>query len=352
MCIAVYKPQGIELTEETLHNCWNRNPDGAGFMYAEDNKLTVVKGLMSYTDFLEAYAPHADKNAVLHFRIATHGGVNPENTHPFIIHDDLAMVHNGIISAIDTPDKTKSDTWHFTEMYLKKYHSMWKDDEFQTLVESYIGHSKLIFMDNTGEVKIYKEKLGNWNSECWFSNTSWETPKYKAPTPSVYSGSWQTPKNVYNPYKEDSLSSGDKVALMYRTLLSNPNNPNDGKWYDKDDIVEVKYFGQGNLVTIEDPINKFSCELATWKIDKVSDLELTAYDLKSDDYALWSEYKTEDFKKGQALVLTKNYNHLRLGDIIVADDVLQKYVISRQTSNGRYHSIPKAFLAPADYLTM
>ena len=207
-------------------------------------------------------------------------------------------------------------------------------------------------MDNNGDVKIYKEHLGNWNSECWFSNTSWETPKYIKPAPKVYGGSWQTPKNQY---KEDPLFTGDKVALMYRTLLSNPNNPNEGKWYDKDDVVEIKYFGQGNLVTVEDPINKFTCELNTWKIDKVSDLELQAYldfPLKSDDYALWSDYKTEDFKKGQSLVLTKNYNHLRLGDVIVADDVLQKYVISRQASNGRFHSIPKAILAPADYLTM
>ena len=167
MCIAVWKPQGIELTEETLQNCWNRNPDGAGFMYAEDGKLNIVKGLMTYNEFEAAYAPHSDKNCVLHFRIATHGGVNPENTHPFIVNDDLAMVHNGIISNVPTPDKTKSDTWHFTEMYLKKYWFLWKDAEFKSLIESYIGHSKLILMDSTGEVKIYKESLGNWNSDCW-----------------------------------------------------------------------------------------------------------------------------------------------------------------------------------------
>lgn len=358
MCIAIWKPQGIELTEETLHNCWDRNPDGAGFMYSENGQLHVVKGLMKYTDFIEAYAPHADKNAVLHFRIATHGGVTPENTHPFIIHDGLAMVHNGIISAIATPDKTKSDTWHFTEMYLKKYHTMWKDKEFQTLVESYIGYSKLIFMDNNGDVKLYNENLGNWNSECWFSNTSWETPKYVASVPKVYTGSWKTPKS-YNQYKEPPLLIGDKVTLMYRTLLSNPADPNDGIWYDKDAVVEIKYFGQGPLVTVEDPLNKFSCELATWKIDKVEDWELNkcdlAYDsatLNADPSGLWENYFKEDFKKGQSLVLTKNYNHLRVGSVIVADDVLQKYVISRIATNGRYHSIPKTHLALANELLM
>ena len=343
MCIAVYKPQGVELTEETLHNCWNKNPDGAGFMYAEDGKLNVVKGLMSYEAFEQAYAPHSDKNAVLHFRIATHGGVNPENTHPFVIHDNLAMVHNGIITNVKITDKAKSDTWHFTEMYLKKFHTMWREDEFKDLVESYIGHSKLILMDNEGNVEIYKSNLGKWDSDCWFSNSSYETPKYVAPKPYMYDSSWKN----NNPYKKDVLELGDKVSLMYRTLLSNPNNPNDGIWYNKDDVVTVKYFGAGHLITVEDPLNKFSCELATWKVDKVDEMELSSFELNS---GLGSTWSNDNFKKGESLVLVKNYNHMRIGQIIVADEVLQRYVISREAKTGRFYSIPKTSLASVNEL--
>ena len=345
MCIAVWKPQGIELTEETLHNCWNRNPDGAGFMYSENGKLTVVKGLMTYDDFEAAYAPHADKNAVLHFRIATHGGVNAENTHPFIIHDNLAMVHNGVIHNVATPDATRSDTWHFTEMYLKKYHTHWQDEEFQALVESYIGHSKLIFMDNEGNVKIYKQNLGNWNSDCWFSNTSWETPKYVAPK--VYNSPY------YGRSKADmsNLRIGDTVSLNYRTLLVNPHNVNDGTWFEVGHEVKIKHFGTGINMTVYDEKTKFQCELPAWKVDIVDEpFAFDATEFKDDSCVVTNAWATSsDFKKGDAVVLTKNYNHFRLGDILVVDSVTDKFVISRD-DKGRFYSLPKAVVEQAAYL--
>ena len=34
MCVAVYKPIGVELpTKEELYNCYLRNQDGAGFAF-------------------------------------------------------------------------------------------------------------------------------------------------------------------------------------------------------------------------------------------------------------------------------------------------------------------------------
>ena len=313
-------------------------------MYSENNKLTVVKGLMEYDEFLSAYAPHADKNAVLHFRIATHGGVNAENTHPFIVHDNLAMVHNGIISSVEITDNSKSDTWHFTEMFLKKYHDHWKDVEFQTLVESYIGHSKLILMDNTGEVKIYKEKLGNWNSECWFSNMSWQTSKVNV-LPKPYMNQWSY-KKQYEPFKKEvsasGLKVGHKVDLLYRTLFTDPIDPNKGVWLDQFTEVTIIWFGQGTKIGLQDPLSKYTVEVDIWKIEP-SEPHLT--DFSVDDYFGF------DFKKGDNLVLTKNYNHFRIGTCIVADDVLQNYVLTRKP-NGQFYSIPKHALSTTAALLM
>jgi len=353
MCIAIWKPQGIELTEEILQNCWDKNPDGAGFMYSEDNKLHVVKGLMTYNEFLDAYSPHSDKNAALHFRIATHGGVNPENTHPFQINDNLAMVHNGIISAVKIHDQGRSDTWHFTELYLKKFHAMWKEPEFQDLVESYIGHSKLILMDNTGEVKIYKQNLGKWDSDCWFSNSSYETPKYVAPK-SYYNSYKDTTWYPKSTQKSPQLKSGDMVYLVYRTLFTDPADPNKGIWLKAYDNVLIKHFNQGTTVCVEDQITGYTADIDLWKLelaedDEASQFMLSPYELETAPSLPSPAPKV--FKKGESAVFSKNYNHFRVGEIIVVDDVLKNYVLTRKP-NGQFYSVPNNIVEPLSSLLM
>lgn len=355
MCIAIWKPQGIELTEETLANCWNRNPDGAGFMYSENNKLHVVKGLMSYDEFVAAYAPHSDKNAALHFRIATHGGVNPENTHPFQIHDDLAMVHNGIISNVKIHDNGRSDTWHFTELYLKKFHTMWKEPEFQDLVESYIGHSKLILMDNTGEVKIYKENLGKWDSDCWFSNTSYETPVYQAPK-QYYNSYTKSPWNKADTKKTAPLKMGDIVYLVYRTLFTDPTDPNKGVWINAYSNVVIQYFTAGTTVSVQDPVSKYTAVLDVWKLELADDVEedawmFTKQELEESKFISEACSLPSQYKKGDNVVFTKNYNHFRVGEIIIVDDVLKNYVLTRKP-NGQFYSVPNHTVEPFGSLLM
>ena len=100
MCVIVRKPKGVEISNGTLRHCWQANKDGAGFMYAEDGKLVFKKGLMSFASFLREYQAcnPKDKDMLIHFRYATHGAVANEQTHPFIIHGDIGVMHNGIIT--------------------------------------------------------------------------------------------------------------------------------------------------------------------------------------------------------------------------------------------------------------
>ena len=52
MCIIVYKPTGIESPSwATLHQCFDYNSDGAGFMYAENGKVYIQKGYMTWNSF-------------------------------------------------------------------------------------------------------------------------------------------------------------------------------------------------------------------------------------------------------------------------------------------------------------
>ena len=52
MCIIAAKPAGVAMpSAEKIENMWNRNSDGAGIMYAVDNKVHIEKGFMTYASF-------------------------------------------------------------------------------------------------------------------------------------------------------------------------------------------------------------------------------------------------------------------------------------------------------------
>lgn len=88
MCIIVVKQAGIAApSDEMFENMWNHNPYGAGFMYTANGGVCIEKGFMEYKDFYKAYKRVEGKidtvqtPMIFHFRITTHGGTSPENTH-------------------------------------------------------------------------------------------------------------------------------------------------------------------------------------------------------------------------------------------------------------------------------
>jgi len=188
MCIIIYKPAGITLFPETMRNSFEHNKDGAGFAYVEDGKITVEKGFFTFKSFETAFKPHEKKQALLHFRIKTHGDYSEENCHPFHITTNAVFAHNGIIYRMPY-DQNKSDTALFNELVLQNLVRVYGkrilfDSVFKGLLEGYTMNSKLVFLDNSGKFTIINEKDGEWNSNCWFSNTSYKriTYKYDGPT--------------------------------------------------------------------------------------------------------------------------------------------------------------------------
>ena len=205
MCIIAVKPEGLVLKEDVVKSMWDNNDDGAGFMYSENDQLVIVKGLMNFNEFLEAYEPHSDKGMVLHFRIRTHGMTNADMTHPFQVDESLAFAHNGIISGLG--DATHSDTWYFNEQVIKKIRekviNFLDIDPIKELIEDKIGYSKLVFMDNKGQTTILNKDKGELSTEgIWFSNSSWKTrPVYQT---TKYN---RTPYNGYRLPEEPSIAN-------------------------------------------------------------------------------------------------------------------------------------------------
>lgn len=211
MCIAIYKPRSVEIPKETLAQCFSSNPDGAGFMFAEKGRLNIQKGFFSFNEFWEAYEKHQDKHAAIHFRIKTHGKIDEVNCHPFRINTTLGFIHNGTISGHGTTEH--SDTYMFNEEVIKPMMKRFGknaiyDDTIKTLIEKYIGWSKLVFLDNYGDYQIFNEASGNWHNGAWYSNHSYRPPAPPKPvekTPPIIHSYKQGGYEYYPRGREKSL---------------------------------------------------------------------------------------------------------------------------------------------------
>lgn len=197
MCIIAAKPSGVAMpTRDTIRNMWNVNSDGAGIMYVENNKVRIEKGFMKYKSFakkLDELERRLDLTAtplVMHFRITTHGGTKPENTHPFPITDsigalkklksyaDVGVAHNGIITSV-SPRKGISDTMEYIATQLaplkRALPRFYTNKDAMLLVKNAIG-SKMAFL--TKEGKIYT--IGDFIEDkgVLYSNGSYQKSYY------------------------------------------------------------------------------------------------------------------------------------------------------------------------------
>jgi len=192
MCIIASKPAGAKLP--TLDECkvmWDANPDGAGLMWSQDGKVHIVRALMTWDKFRRAYKAlqsRVDTTAtpvVMHFRIATHGGVNGAGTHPFVVGRqdvwythatcDLGVAHNGIIPGYGS--RIISDTAEFNATLLADMLEL--DPDFvhaadaKRFLESQIGYSRLAFLAGAGDIIRMGHGWEQAPSGVWYSNHSY-----------------------------------------------------------------------------------------------------------------------------------------------------------------------------------
>ena len=178
MCIAILNPNDVTLKKKVLQTCWDNNKDGAGLLYLNKGVLTTHKEMTDFDKFFSHYLKvrkeHADSQVVIHFRISTHGKIDLENCHPFVVNKEWGFVHNGIISNV-ARHKDFSDTNMFNRHILQKLPHDWiHNDAIYELVTGYIGSSKLLFLNTNNDAYIINEEAGVWDMGCWFSNTTYK----------------------------------------------------------------------------------------------------------------------------------------------------------------------------------
>ena len=184
MCvIALHKPdKRIEYDDMLMMQM--HNPNGMGLMFSDGEKLIVKKYVdekdfdVFYLDY-EAACKIAKSPIVVHFRMATHGKRDLDNTHPFLVNENLGFVHNGILSIHVPKDSPQSDTSLFNTEILQK---LPPDFIFQkhllNLIDMSIGNDKIVFMTNNGTYAILNEAAGKWENGIWYSNMYWQQLPY------------------------------------------------------------------------------------------------------------------------------------------------------------------------------
>ena len=182
MCVAIYKPASRRLKYADMHDCWRKNRDGMGFAAAVDGHLVVHQELSNFETFWKALKDLREYPCIVHFRWATHGNIDIENTHPFLLnHGSIAMAHNGIISefcSVYGSDQDSSDTKLYIEGVLQplllKNPELLYNKSFQAMVAMSIGGSnKLAFLDADGRHVLINKYAGTWEKGIWYSNMSW-----------------------------------------------------------------------------------------------------------------------------------------------------------------------------------
>lgn len=194
MCVAIYKPEGVKTPSlEVLKQCWDANPDGAGFALrigGDKYAIEIHKGYMTWKQFVAAYEKYrlADfiGDMLLHFRIATHGGISPGNTHPFSLTKDVkllqhtnvltnyALIHNGMLPI--EPDGNISDTMEFCRRLAPLYRDI---PSAFNLIEGMARNNKIAVMTRE-KVHLF----GAWETrdEVYFSNLLWNWSDFYQPT--------------------------------------------------------------------------------------------------------------------------------------------------------------------------
>lgn len=227
MCIIAIKPEGISIPIERLKSCWDNNSDGAGFMYSENGKLNIVKGLMTFDSFIKSYddISSLNKQVVIHFRYGTHGKICPDLTHPFLINKSLALVHNGVLSVdmddpfelenkvapqninsyIDSLEKDSescledldifseqpdivfneidntSDSLEFCKILSKLPKKFLSNKAIFFLLSKYVSreNSVIIFMDDAGAINIVGNNRHIVEDGVWYSNYDYSRSEIK-----------------------------------------------------------------------------------------------------------------------------------------------------------------------------
>lgn len=224
MCLLIFKPEGKSIPYEYLAEADISNPHGCGIAHADGKRIRIDKHpKWGCDEIAECLAKIGDAPAIVHFRFATHGSQNPENTHPFPLPKNVAAAHNGVISGVKCLTD-ESDSRAFlrenVSPVLTKGGDIFTPDFIAKIGKQIGGGNKIAFLDGKGKYGIANESSGHWKDGVWYSNTSYVSSPHWNDEPDYYGWiSTKLPGNKCHICKEPvgSRSFGEFCHLNPRT---------------------------------------------------------------------------------------------------------------------------------------
>lgn len=184
MCILIHHPKDACFTSEQLADFYSKNSDGFGAIVKNGNTVEVIKNVGSLAEIEDLYYDQvACHEAVIHFRMKTHGEIDIANCHPYEVVPGIWMAHNGVLRTGNAKDPKMSDTWHYIQDFLKPmlqaHPELMTNPGFIKFVGDHIGPSnKFALMNEKGDVSIINRESGydfwdlaNKDLTVWYSNT-------------------------------------------------------------------------------------------------------------------------------------------------------------------------------------
>lgn len=183
MCLIIVQPVNTPfLAPEDFDLAFEHNADGAGLAYSAQGKLVVDKPYFRAHQFYDAYLAALTKRTagpvVLHFRYATHGGIDQRNTHPHLTcNQTIAVFHNGVLATEHSKGESDTRIWVKTVLWGRTYYQI-LSHRFIGHISNYIGSNKIVLLGYDGTCRILNRKLGHTDKHgVWYSNTYWRHPK-------------------------------------------------------------------------------------------------------------------------------------------------------------------------------
>jgi gamma-glutamylaminecyclotransferase len=205
MCIIIVKEKGKIVPNETIKKSATINPDGLGVVWLDDYSITYHKSK-------EHKVLQTDRPYIAHFRYATIGKVNIENTHPFKCgsNSDEYLMMNGTISGLGNKDTCDSKV--LAEMIGWMPRKEWKNQLAMFSSRFVCANPK------TKRYEIFNQELWTQHDGVWYSKDNVLEPHYVA----VY-GTLKKGHSNYHHYLSKSTFVGkgvtaDKYPLVVQSL--------------------------------------------------------------------------------------------------------------------------------------
>jgi len=189
MCVIVYKPSKERISMKTLEQCARANPHLMGAMYFSNHGVEILRGYKTVRGLVARLPENWETSDIcFHFRIATFGGVNTVNSHPFplynmqdygLLHKNhatvrAALMHNGIVAREGSKFDLElySDTMLLARDKLSKLSTTQVIERLESLAKK--TSSRFLLLDSK------KERLakffGEWfiDDGIYYSNLNWK----------------------------------------------------------------------------------------------------------------------------------------------------------------------------------